>query len=32
MGVVKRPGESPPSTGVNYSIGNGELLPVFQRE
>lgn len=29
-GVVKRPGESPPSTDVNYSIGNGELLPVFQ--
>ena len=29
-GVVKRPGESPPSTDFNCSVGNGELLQVFQ--
>lgn len=29
-GMVKRPGESPPSADFNCSIGNGELLQVFQ--
>ena len=28
-GVVKRPGESP-STDLNCSVGNGELLQVFR--